>query len=66
MNTMADRGDGTRLTAKDYELAFRVGDLRRERRRLIDRVRPGVAGVADLRCRLRIVTHKLLKAEMAL
>lgn len=43
-----------------------IDDLRCERQSLLDRIKPGAPGVAELRFRLRIVTHKLIKAEVGL
>ena len=40
--------------------------LRSERESLIERIRPGKAGVKELRVRLKMVTHQLLKLELEL
>lgn len=62
---MRDLFDGKPNLAARRSLPH-IDELRRERQNLIDRIRPGVAGVVELRCRLKVVTHKLLKAEVAL
>lgn len=61
---MRDLFDGKPHLAARRSL-LNVDELRRERQNLIDRIRPGAPGVVELRCRLKIVTLKLLRAEVA-
>jgi len=66
---MMQRDDDKNVSGAEYENAM-LGDdlidaLRGERENLYGRIEDGQAGVNELRCRLKIVTHELLKAEVA-
>jgi hypothetical protein len=63
---MRDLFDGNPNLAnqrKRVSLSDVVSKLRVERESLILRIKPGVSGVVELRLRLKLITHRILRME---
>lgn len=67
---MRDLFDGTPNLANKRQTVVAkpnaLQQLRAQRQSLIDRIKPNTAGVTELRARLRLVTHLIMRLELNL